>query len=78
MRNFYLDAQVDGRKNHLHGGPAAKSGGMSIDVYQNHDAESELAVKVLCQATESGTLLVQVYDPHGNLLFARTSQRPPE
>ena len=34
VRNFYIDARIDGRESHIKGGPARKDGGLSIILTQ--------------------------------------------
>ena len=38
LRNFWIDAKIDGRKTELEGGPQAKDGGLSVDILQRDGA----------------------------------------
>ena len=37
VRNFYVEADIDGRATTLRGGPASKEGEMTIHVHQRED-----------------------------------------
>ena len=50
MRNFWMEAQIDGRKTELKGGPIAKTGGMDVTIYQREKGVSKTAVRVACEA----------------------------
>jgi len=49
-RNFYLEAHVDGQKTPLKGGPASKTGGLVIQIYQRHEGRIVQAFKISCGA----------------------------
>ena len=40
MRNFWLEANVDGRESPVTGGPKAKTDGMVVNVYQCDNGSS--------------------------------------
>ncbi len=46
VRNFWIDARVDGRTTNLSGGPQAKSGGFSLDVCMRDNGKSYVAVTI--------------------------------
>ena len=46
VRNFWVDAEIDGRETDLGGGPRSKTGGMDVTVYQRKEGQIETAVKV--------------------------------
>lgn len=46
VRNFWIDAEIDGRKTELCGGPRAKDGGMEITVYQRNKGQIEKGVRI--------------------------------
>lgn len=48
MRNFWLEASVDGRENNVTGGPRSNSGQMDISVYQRVFGSSVEVVNVNC------------------------------
>ena len=59
MRNFYIEAEIDGRKTVLSGGPASKTGGMYITIYQRKNGEKVEAVEIFCHE-EDGDLVTEV------------------
>lgn len=60
MRNFYLTADIDGRKTLLTGGPAAKQGEMTVTIRQRDHGESVVAFRVYCEEHD-GVLTTYVY-----------------
>lgn len=49
VRNFWIDAQIDGRSTCLTGGPQAKDGGFFMEIYMRDEGQAKVA------ATISGT-----------------------
>lgn len=64
VRNFWIDADIDGRKTMLSGGPSAKDGGMSISIKQRDDGGIVTAFKVYCYEVD-GELITEVIDTTG-------------
>lgn len=60
VRNFYLEASVDGRKTDVGTGPRAKDGGMNLTVYQRNKGAIETVVSVYC-VEEGGQLMTGVF-----------------
>ena len=50
VRNFWIEADIDGRQTVLAGGPRSKDGGMTITIYQRKDGGITEAVKIRCEA----------------------------
>lgn len=48
MRNFWVNASIDGRQSQLCGGPRGREDGMYIEVRQRRNGESIPAVTVNC------------------------------
>ena len=48
MRNFWTELFIDGRKTAVKTGPRGKDGGMTIDLYVNHEGVSTKAVTINC------------------------------
>lgn len=46
VRNFWIEAEIDGRETKMAGGPRAKDGGMEITIYQRSKAEITKAVRI--------------------------------
>lgn len=56
VRNFWIDADIDGRKTMLSGGPRAKDGGMLVNIYQRDDGGIHRALRIECMECGDGTL----------------------
>lgn len=61
VRNFWLDARIDGRSTRLSGGPRARDGGLSLILYQRNQGEVTAALRVSCRADENGGLVIDVF-----------------
>ncbi len=60
VRNFWIEANVDGRKSKLAGGPRSKRGGFSLTVYQRSQGKITRALIVDASANEQGELNLSV------------------
>jgi hypothetical protein len=60
IRNFYIDADIDGRRTGLSGGPASKTGGLSATILVRHEGTILRAVQIWAHAKEDGTLTLMV------------------
>ena len=56
VRNFWVDAEIDGRETRLTGGPVARDGGISIHVQMRDGREITLPLKVNGFARPDGSL----------------------
>lgn len=74
IRNFWIEANIDGRNNELKGGPKSKEGGMEIEVFQRNEGEIVTALKVYCSEL-NGVLYANVFDGEGNLIFQYVTRR---
>ncbi len=62
VRNFWLDAEIDGRRSRFSSGPRARDGGFRLDIYTRERgaiAPSPVRVSGRCCA---GTLSLVVHD----------------
>lgn len=50
VRNFWVEADVDGYQTMVQGGPRSKDGGMDVVVYVRNEGRIETACKVFCRA----------------------------
>lgn len=50
VRNFWVEADIDGYSSTPKGGPRSKSDGMDVTIYQREDGGIKTAVKVFCRA----------------------------
>ena len=48
MRPFWIDFNIDGRKNNLTGGPKSKDGGLKGDIFVNINGKSISVLKIDC------------------------------
>ena len=60
VRNFWIDADIDGRRNLLAGGPKGKEGGMSLTLYQRSQGSVVAALTLSCLCGSGGELSVEV------------------
>ena len=60
VRNFWLEADVDGRRSLVTGGPRGKDGGITLRIYQRSGGEVRTALRVECHACRDGTLCLDV------------------
>lgn len=67
VRNFWIDAEIDGRRTRLTGGPVSKDGGFSLTVYIRDNGGIEKAVRLDARAFEDGELMLDVV-PNPDLL----------
>lgn len=74
MRNFYMEADIDGRSSMLTGGPAAKDGEMTVTIRQRDKGNSVVAFKIYCIETD-GELVTLVHDSKDNRVARFETQR---
>jgi hypothetical protein len=59
-RNWWISAEIDGRKTNLAGGPRAKSGGFLLRVRQRDNGASVGAVTLSGIARADGSLVLRI------------------
>lgn len=64
VRNFWVNAEIDGQKTELSGGPRSKDGGMYIELMMRNDGGIVNVLRITCSAYEDGELRVRVSKPH--------------
>lgn len=74
MRNFYLEADIDGRETMLAGGPRAKDGGMTVWIRRRNEGRSEVAFTVYCWELD-GELTMTVRDRNGHTVAETVCHR---
>ena len=74
VRNFWVDADIDGRETMLSGGPRAKDGGMSVIIKQRSKGDITTSLRILC-TEHNGSLITQVYDVNHKLIFEKETER---
>lgn len=74
VRNFWIDASIDGRKTDLSGGPASKEGGMDVTIKQRSKGGIVTAYRIHCYECV-GELVTKVYDTNGELICRHVTER---
>ena len=74
VRNFYVEANIDGRETTLGGGPRNKMGEMTVRLYQRDEGEITDALLIECRERD-GVLITEVYDKDHNLIFTNETKR---
>lgn len=74
VRNFYVEANIDGRQTMLGGGPRARDGEMTVRLYQRSEGEITDALLIECCECE-GNLVTKVFDKDHNLIFSNETAR---
>lgn len=66
VRNFWFEADIDGRDTSMSGGPVAADGGMTIRIYQRVKGEPHLQLEIDCNVlgAEKDRLQLVVTDMH--------------
>ena len=60
VRNFWVEAEIDGRQTELKGGPVNKHGGLELNLYQRNNGGIDHPIKILCFEVD-GDLFTEVY-----------------
>ena len=74
VRNFYVEANIDGRQNTLGGGPKSKEGEMSVRLYQRKEGEISEALMIDCEV-HGDKLVTKIYDSNHNVIFTYETER---
>ena len=53
VRNFYIDADIPGRAEHLKGGPRNSKDGMFVKLYVREDGSITEALKIDCTVDDN-------------------------
>lgn len=75
VRNFYIEADIDGRQTTLGGGPRTKDGEMTVHIHQREEAGINRDVVKICCLERNGELTTEVYNNEGELVFTYNSKR---
>lgn len=57
MRNFWINAVIDGRKTPLKGGPRSKKGGFIIEISQRDKGKETTPIKIVGRLSPCGKSL---------------------
>jgi hypothetical protein len=75
VRNFWVDASVDGRKTDVGTGPRAKNGGMEVTLYQREDGCISTALRIACRVNWQGQLVTTARNANGEVVFEFVTER---
>lgn len=56
VRNFWIDANIDGRQESLSGGPASKTGGFTLNIRMRDNGEVSHVVRIWGMANDEGEI----------------------
>jgi hypothetical protein len=74
VRNFWFEADVDGRASRVSGGPVAKDGGMDLTLFVREHKEVSRAISIRC-FEKNGTLTMLVIAPDGGTIACIETDR---
>lgn len=60
VRNWWLEADIDGRKTKLSGGPRSKDGGFSLILYQRDKGEIRKVLGIGGMVDKNGDLVLNI------------------
>ena len=75
VRNFWIEAEIDGRNSKLSGGPRSKTGGFFLTVKQRDNGGISTPVKIYGFADDSGNLELQVVKNTTGEMFTINTKR---
>ena len=74
VRNFWIEADIDGKETILKGGPRSKTGGMRIVVNQRDNGQIKEALRIYCSEVD-GKLYAEVFDKDHELVYSNKTDR---
>jgi len=63
VRNWWIEADIDGRRTELSGGPRAKTGGFTLRIYQRNCGAIMTAARIEGFAKDNGDLILRIHAP---------------
>jgi hypothetical protein len=69
-RNFWINAEIDGRETPLAGGPRSKDGGMDVLLTVREDGGISDGVRITCRS-DGEKNVIRVWGPDGEKLYER-------
>ena len=75
IRNFWVEADVDGYKTTLKVDPRSKSDGMEVTLYQRDNGRITTAVKIDCFVDFEGKLVTEVRNNNGDVILKHKTER---
>lgn len=71
LRNFWLEAEIEGRQTPLAGGPRGRDGKMCATIYVKSAGLSRRAVSVECRVNKEGKNEVSVFNADGIRIYVK-------
>lgn len=65
-RNFWVEADIDGRKTELAGGPRSKGGGFAMNIYMRNEGDIDRPIEIDGIVKSDGSLMLRVTDKERN------------
>jgi len=65
VRNFWIQARIDGKATNIGAGPVRKDGGFDLTIYQRDAGEVRTALEILGRDIGGGKLRLRVYTGNG-------------
>ena len=73
-RNFWINAEIDGRETPLAGGPRSKDGGMDVTLLVREDGGISDGVRITC-ISDGEKNTIRIWGPDGEKLYEREYKR---
>lgn len=73
-RNFWINAEIDGRETPMAGGPRSKDGGMDVLLTVREDGGISDGVRITCRS-DGEKNIIMVWGPDGEKLYEREYRR---
>ena len=74
VRNFWLDAEIDGRRRHLAAGPRSKDGGFRLRILHRHHGDISPMPLCIVGRCSDGKLTLTISDG-GQSVFVKETER---
>lgn len=77
VRNFWIEATIDGRGSKLEGGPRAKDGGFDLKIFQRDKGKVTRVLRItgsLDHVIDSPGLYLSIFGPGESTTYYRTQR----
>ena len=68
VRNFWIEAEIDGQKTTLSGGPKSRTGGIEVFIKMRDKGRVDTPITIRGFAHEDGRLALYVYGPDNQVI----------
>ena len=62
VRNFWIEAKIDGRNTALSGGPQRKDGGFGLTIYQRDNGSITRALNIMGRVKDDGSIVLSAWN----------------